>query len=445
MWGDDSYGEVTVPADLGTVRAITAGSIHTCAIKTDGTPRCWGDNDYGQGRVPTAVKKVKAIAARQFYNCAILLDDTARCWGDDSYGRAEVPADLGTVTAIAPGGYHACAIRTDGSPRCWGLDSERQSTIPAGLGTVSALAANGHQTCAIRTATGRAACWGYSLGSLGRAPEVPAPGSAGPARGRAGSAAQVHVAPRHARRGVHLGRDLPPGLSLTPDGTLSGVAPPAGGDFEYTVTADNGVFPSASRTFRMLAGSRPLPTSPPAIEGTLLAGETLTARLGTWSGQPAPTVAQQWQRCGQHGRGCRDIPGATGLTYALTGEDVRRTLRIVVTASNAFGTHSEASPVTHVVAMPRRITRPVITGTLTVGRTVTADPGTWPGSPSFAYRWQRCAAATTDCSDIAGAQSSSYVLVPADAGQRMRVVVTATYPFGTSLARSQRTRAVAGA
>ena len=41
-----------MPTDLGTVKQITAGGTHTCAIKTNGIAACWGSNSDGQTSVP---------------------------------------------------------------------------------------------------------------------------------------------------------------------------------------------------------------------------------------------------------------------------------------------------------------------------------------------------------------------------------------------------------
>jgi hypothetical protein len=57
-----------------------------------------------------------------------------------------------------------------------------------------------------------------------------------------------------------------------------------------------------------------------------------------------------------------------------------------------------------------------------VGERLTASPGTWTGSPSLAYRWQRCAPA---CANVAGATGSTYELTDADKGAKLRVAVLA--------------------
>jgi hypothetical protein len=80
---------------------------------------------------------------------------------------------------------------------------------------------------------------------------------------------------------------------------------------------------------------------------------------------------------------------------------------------------------------------PAITGTATVGQTLTATPGTWTGSPtSYAYVWQRCDSSGNACVAIAGATTPSYVLNSADVGKTLRVVVTATTTAGSGTASS---------
>lgn len=64
---------------------------------------------------------------------------------------------------------------------------------------------------------------------------------------------------------------------------------------------------------------------------------------------------------------------------------------------------------------------PTITGTATVGQTLTAVPGAWgPSGVSLTYQWKAAGSAIT------GATASTYVLQPDDAGKNIVVTVTAT-------------------
>jgi hypothetical protein len=94
----------------------------------------------------------------------------------------------------------------------------------------------------------------------------------------------------------------------------------------------------------------PANTSPPTISGTAQQGQTLTVTQGTWSGTPAPTLAEQWQRCDSAGANCVPIAGATSSTYTLTAADVGHTIRAQVTASNARGSSTATSQQTALVA-----------------------------------------------------------------------------------------------
>src|SRR5512146_1096265 len=48
----------------------------------------------------------------------------------------------------------------------------------------------------------------------------------------------------------------------------------------------------------------PSNTSPPTITGTAVAGETLTAGPGSWTGTPPISYALAWQRCDAAGGNC---------------------------------------------------------------------------------------------------------------------------------------------
>ena len=98
------------------------------------------------------------------------------------------------------------------------------------------------------------------------------------------------------------------------------------------------------------AGTAPDNTAPPTINGSMRAGETLTASVGTWNGTQPISYAYQWQTCDKNGAGCNAINGATSSSYAVASADVGSTLRVRVTASNGAGSSSATSVPTAVVA-----------------------------------------------------------------------------------------------
>src|SRR5215475_7696726 len=77
-------------------------------------------------------------------------------------------------------------------------------------------------------------------------------------------------------------------------------------------------------------------------------------------------------------------------------------------------------------AVPSNSAAPTISGTASVGQTLTVSNGTWSGAPtSFSYQWQRCSSRTS-CSDITGATNHTYTVASADNGDALRAQVTAT-------------------
>jgi hypothetical protein len=81
--------------------------------------------------------------------------------------------------------------------------------------------------------------------------------------------------------------------------------------------------------------------------------------------------------------------------------------------------------------LPAGVAKPRVTGTAKVGNTLSADRGTWSGSPeSYGYQWQRTPSGGPTV-DIGGATNPSYTLVPADATAQVQVQVTATNANGS--------------
>ena len=106
----------------------------------------------------------------------------------------------------------------------------------------------------------------------------------------------------------------------------------------------NHTFPVVDKPhFAPTAGDSPL------IVGTLEVGGILTASIGTFTGDSPIVTKQQWQRCDATGSACKDIKNATKQVYHPVAADIGSTLRLVVTATNAYGKALSISDVTEPV------------------------------------------------------------------------------------------------
>ena len=196
-----------------------------------------------------------------------------------------------------------------------------------------------------------------------------------------------------------------------------------------TATNDYGTDSAATAASAVVAAAPPAETIAPAVVGTAVDGQTVTADPGIWSGTPPVSFAYQWQRCDADGTNCADIAGATDDTYTLTGADTGHGIRVEVTATNAAGTATATSPVAAVnAAAPQNTTPPSVSGTYVDGHTLTADEGAWSGTAplTYEYQWLRCDADGTDCQAIAGETASTYTLTSDDVGHQVVVAVHAT-------------------
>ena len=177
---------------------------------------------------------------------------------------------------------------------------------------------------------------------------------------------------------------------------------------------------------RNLATWSPVPAllASPRITGTVADGETLQCTAGTWAGEPTG-FDFAWLRDG--------TTVASGDHYVFTAADAGAELRCRVTARTRGGSAEALSSPAGGAEPPTALQGPSISGTAAYEQTVTCDPGTWSGTPTFAYRWLR------DGSAIGGAQAAAYTLTQADAGSELSCRVVAANDGGIGTADAPAT------
>jgi secreted trypsin-like serine protease len=84
---------------------------------------------------------------------------------------------------------------------------------------------------------------------------------------------------------------------------------------------------------------------------------------------------------------------------------------------------------------PRTLSPPSLQGTVAVGSTVTCNPGSWEGSPSFAYQFV-IPTANGDVARTAQGSQSTYTIQPADAGNALACNVKGKNAGGLAFAES---------
>src|SRR5206468_1549308 len=148
------------------------------------------------------------------------------------------------------------------------------------------------------------------------------------------------------------------------------------------------------------------------------------------------------------GRAAPDLGGAGVIRrLAAAAALVAGAAAAITPVFSAFDASAQTRPSTFAAAAvvaPRAVAPPAISGTARVGETLIATTGTWARTPdAYAYQWRRCDATGGACIDIGGATGATRTLTSADAGQRLRVHVTATNAGGSTTAASEATDPVA--
>jgi alpha-tubulin suppressor-like RCC1 family protein len=66
----------------GSFTKVIGGYHHFIALRTDGTVACWGENDYGQCSVPPGLSSCVDVGSGRTYSYARKSDGTVVFWGN---------------------------------------------------------------------------------------------------------------------------------------------------------------------------------------------------------------------------------------------------------------------------------------------------------------------------------------------------------------------------
>jgi alpha-tubulin suppressor-like RCC1 family protein len=160
--GQEVCSDATCTSPLTGLRALAAGTRHTCALMNTGTVKCWGANGLGQvgdgtsGNIRTTpvdvsgLSGVEQIAAGGEHTCARLTSGEVKCWGSNGVGElgdgttfdrtspvfvcadASCTGNLTGATSITAGGNlagvngHSCATLAADRSQCWGANNAGQ-------------------------------------------------------------------------------------------------------------------------------------------------------------------------------------------------------------------------------------------------------------------------------------------------------------------------------
>lgn len=166
---------------------------------------------------------------------------------------------------------------------------------------------------------------------------------------------------------------------------------------------------SASSTVT-LGQLAPLPVA--ILLGTKNVGNQLTASVGSWSENG--TIQYTWLRNGVA------IAGANQNTYNLSASDLAGQISVLVRGTKLGYESVTSESERHVVGLGTItvVSNPVVQVPAAVGKTISAETGTWNAGTALSYQWFRNGIA------ISTATSRTYTLEAVDLGAKITYSVT---------------------
>ena len=344
-WGNNDFGQRTIPTGLSYVVAIAAGSYHSLALTSEGRVVGWGWNDFSQTNIPSGLSNVVAIAAGENHSLALTAEGRVMGWGSNGDGQTTIPVGLSNVVAIAAGGSHSLALTAEGWVVAWGANDYGETNVPTGLSNVVAVAAGAYHSLAL-TAEGRVVGWGSNGYGQTTTPS-------GLSNAVAIATGDYHsLALTAERQLVGWGRNNY-GQRNVPSGLSNVVAIAAGSYHSLALTADSRAFgwgdngdgqttiPSGLSNVVAVAGGAfhslaltgdgtPAITVQPAGQ-SVFAGVTVTFQVSAIWAAGTPPLRYQWRKDGTA------LPGQTNAAVRLAGVAASHAGNYTVIVSNFAG------------------------------------------------------------------------------------------------------------
>lgn len=456
--GDGTMLGSTVPVQVGNDTdwaAVSAGNVHSCAIKSDGRLFCWGSNFSGQ--LGTGVRDAvfglgenspvqigadsdwAGVSTGVHHTCAIKEGGDVYCWGYNGIGATGTnpgsdyilsPALVGSgYVQVTAGANHSCAITTTNSIKCWGYnlygaigDGTRNNTraIPVVVGDNTdwvQVSAGWYYTCALKE-SGTVYCWG--LNSYGEIGSLIGLGIWGP-----GTNVPAQVGTDSDWTAVSAGSSQ--SCATKTDGSLYCWGQNRRGELGGS-TGDLDAHPGP-----VLFVDVPEPVVAP-LDPAPAADDPISTLLNIGTARAAQVRVQDvgWGEISLTTHACATT--SDNRLYCW-GENGGGALGI----GSFTSTDSPQQVVLSAPVAPQALTNVEVSGAGIVGVRFDATAGSWAGAPAprLAYQWYRCtrpgaagASVPRDCRVIAGATTLTYLSGGADADRYLRLGVSAVNGSG---------------
>ncbi len=381
-WGDNQYGQSSVPPSLSQARAITdtfrivalaAGTNHTLALRANGAVVGWGNNDAGQLSIPsewtlgnpsatptmtpvttntetptitdTAIPGVSTeTATKTLTSTRTLTASRSRTPTLSRSPTTTASGETSRIIQVAAGARHSVALLSNGAVQTWGDNTFEQLVQPP-MSAVVKIAAGAWHTLALRS-NGTVIAWGRNhvnqieVGAYTDVIDIAAGGDTSVLMLRSGqvivigdTAENQGATPAQPVQSIAVGESHL--LALTRDGEILGWGLNADQQLNLPSDYANAFQISAGATFSaMLARARTVPTP------------TLPAMTETAVPLPVLPTAAPRLASGEQAIIIRDGSATTRSTLPVSAVELSAGMDVVLNATGTLSTttQTDATP-----------------------------------------------------------------------------------------------------